>query len=429
MMPDESTVNKSNLQTEHKVVVLICYVTPILSILLMPFLREYAGFFINLRLPAETNYLDNLFNYTNLLIVIILSTFPLIWLGSIKLELHYGKVLYKRKPFAIGISIIFIVIASIAFKTERVQWFFLEAGKVRFEQSSFLRSLTFWKCEEIDFVQEKKKHQLLFLGSSQVNKGVDGKLLAAKSPELQVRVKALPGFSILQYQMLTDDIIKQKPDLIACWISEFDTFREQQIPANRLRYFATFYQTLQLSKLMGMKRLWHNRGQMADVYFASFMTFWCDRDMFKKLILDFWWPCLPFQKNNIETGNEAFLQHVKSLGRNIQQTDLVETNFDSLELFAKAIVKNGIKLYILEGINHPVAMPIYDPGSTFRRETRNRLRSMADRIGFCYVDESQIPVFDASDFADVVHLNDEARNRFTCFLADYFADPVNLRQN
>lgn len=281
----------------------------------------------------------------------------------------------------------------------------------------------------MDFVQKGDKHQLMLLGSSQVNLGIDGELLAARNPELQARVKALPGFSILQYQMLTAYVLKQKPDSVVCWISEYDMFYEQQIPANRLRYFATFDQTLQLSKLIGLKRLWLNRGEMADISFACVMSFWKDRDMLRELLINRLWTPVDISTGNRqgnEAEHEAFWQHVNTLKENIQRTDFVEVNFDSFKLFAQAIVASGIKLYVLEGIMHPEAMSAYDPDGTFRRETRNRLQSMADRRGFCYVDESQLPAFNTNDFADVFHLNDKARKRFTCFLSDYLMNNISI---
>lgn len=429
MMHDETEVYKSNLQTEYKFAFLICIITPVIAFIFLPFIRGYAGYFINLRLPDHINYLESLFSYTNILMVAILSILPLIWLGSIKLELRYGKGLHGKKPYAVGISVLIILIASIAFKTEKVQWFYLEAGKARFERFSFLRSLVFWKREQMDFVQKEEKHQLMLLGSSQVNLGIDGELLAARNPELQARVKALPGFSILQYQMLTAYVLKQKPDSVVCWISEYDMFYEQQIPANRLRYFATFDQTLQLSKLIGLKRLWLNRGEMADISFACVMSFWKDRDMLRELLINRLWTPVdisPGTRQGNEAEHEAFWQHVNTLKENIQRTDFVEVNFDSFKLFAQALVENGIMLYVFEGIIHPEAMSAYDPGSAFRCETRNRLRSMADRMGFCYVDESQLPAFNTNDFADVFHLNDKACKRFTCFLSDYLMNNISI---
>ena len=58
-MTDESKVYKSNLQTEYKFVLLICFITPFFAVIFLPFIRGYAGYFINLRLPDHTNYLEN----------------------------------------------------------------------------------------------------------------------------------------------------------------------------------------------------------------------------------------------------------------------------------------------------------------------------------------------------------------------------------
>ena len=263
----------------------------------------------------------------------------------------------------------------------------------------------------------------MFLGSSTMNFGVDGEQIETAHPDLQVRVKALPGFSILQYQMLADYVVEQRPDTLVCWISEYDFFHEQQVPANRLRFIATLKQTWQLVKILGLTQLWQDRGEVADISVGPMISFWRDRDLLKQLAVYRLWTQYDIstqQQQEIETKPDDVLEHVARIKKTMMRSEFVEVGFESFERFAATVVENDIKLYVFEGITHPVAMSAYDPNGVFRSETRNRLRTLADRLDFVYVDESELPEFKAGDFADVVHFNEGARWRFSAFLADYF---------
>ena len=143
MNSEPPNVYRTNLHLEQKSARLSCFFVPTAALIFLPFIRGYAGFFINLELPSQFNYLEHLFDFSNVVMAIMSSVFPLIWLACIKLEIRFETEEDKKIPYAAIIATICILGASILFKHERIQWFFLEAGKARFEKYSFPRSIVY----------------------------------------------------------------------------------------------------------------------------------------------------------------------------------------------------------------------------------------------------------------------------------------------
>ena len=92
-----------------------------------------------------------------------------------------------------------------------------------------------------------------------------------------------------------------------------------------------------------------------------------------------------------------------------------DAKFEAFAQFAKTITDAKIRLIVIEGESHPDTMNAYP--LEFRTETRQRLQSMSEKVGFQYADDGQRPSFDESDWRDAVHLNTNGRRRLTRYVA------------
>jgi len=391
---------------------------PLCVLASVPFLKSFFSYLVNLQVPKEWMRLGSIFEPKTLIVAAFFSVVPLLWAMCLKAERRFFKIIGHGQPVATIGAVLFVIMVCGLFRWHRVNWFFLEAVKVRAEEFSYPRSAAFWKRQTMDSLRRADNNNLILVGSSQMNFAVDSDLLSSEFANLIPIKKCLPGFGIMQYLMSAPEILSYHPDIVICWISEFDTHREDRIPANRLRYFPDLKQLWYLLQTLQPIDLWKNRSQLADIGFAGIIPLWKERDSMTLLLKNFWWPSS--SRLTEKTSNAKDTEIVKqreNLVRSVRRTELVEANFKAFRYFASLMVSKRIKLIVFEGKTNPMVSAAYNPA--FREETREQLRLMASEIGFTYVPESEMPRFTPDDYTDAYHLNKSARAQFTTFLVEY----------
>ncbi len=346
------------------------------------------------------------------LVAVAIVCLPLLsWLALSLYEHRKGQ----RWFLAAASACLCLIAVSALFAHQRTQWFFLEACKVRTERFSFSRSLVFWRSNSYNRQVSPAQSSIFAIGSSQVNFAINEALLSDRLPRYGIHKKTLPGFNVLQYKMVVPELRHLEADIVVCWLSEFDFFREDRIPANRLRGQATISQVVKLIQILPPALAWDNRAEMADVFFATVSPLWRDRDIIRVISRGFWWKTDSIDTAERVSGDSE--QQLENLRRSIRRTELLDVNFRSFAVFARQLADSGIRLIVFEGHTHPGVMRNYE--TSYRIETRSRLQAMSESIGFEYVTEKDMPVFTDVDFVDIYHVNEAAQNRFTLFLADY----------
>ena len=323
-------------------------------------------------------------------------------------------MLPRRWPWAVCASLVLTGILCLPFAVPRTKWFFLKAARLRFEGASFVRPITHWQLAAME-KPPKRGRRIAVVGSSQMDYAVDVKLMQEFMPKEQPEKWCLPGLGIMEYHLVARDLIGRQTDVAVCWLSEFDVFREERIPANRLRYFADLPELHDLLKALPMREAWRSRAQLADLA-AAIVPLWRQRDMIRRLVFDLWWPACAEESASQDAPAPDSFEHLReNLRRSIWRTGLVESNFESFQRFAEVLAANHVDLWVFEGWTNPLAAAVYDP--KLRVETRERFRQMSMRVPFRYVTEDQMPRFTAQDFRDAYHLGEEAKTRFTRYLA------------
>jgi len=415
-LPDERGLAEGRaevLDAERRVAAWVCRLMPVLALPALPFLRTGAAYLVNLRPPDRWADWPGALTVRFMAFAALLCTVPVVWWVGVRLERRHLGRSRRGWPVAPALTLLAVAAACLVFEQRRVQWFFLEAAKARIERDSFARNVINWKYDTLTYAPKPGKPLVVLLGSSQMDYAVDERLLAEALPGARVKKRWLSGFSILQYLVVAPEVLEQRPTAIVCWLSEFDAFREDRLPTNRLRFFSRAATLTLLAKILGPAECWGNRAQLADMTFASLAPLWRDRDLLRVLFRKFWWR-LPTAEPEPRMA-DVIARERENIRRAVRRTRLVEVNFRSFRRFAQMVTAQGVRLFVFEGSTHPDGTSIYDPG--FRPETRRRLERMAREVGFVYVPEEQMPRFSRRDFESIYHLNGPARRRFTHFLA------------
>lgn len=372
---------------------------------------------------------------------------PWAWLAGIDIE----RRLPKRIPWAATLALLLVVTVSIALTHPRVNWFFVEWAILRTPNPSFARNTLFW--QQSDFERTGEANSLLLpvrlVGSSQIYQGTDAALLVKECPLITVEKRCLAGFGPMQYPWLQDRILTPKPRLLVCWLSEFDFFREDDLPVNRLRWASTLDGCRRLESAVDLPTVaiserwesishgenwhphyrddWSMRGGYADLLMAAVNPLWRVRDHVRRVVFGYWWDVSRSSVESTEDGpqlaqSSEMSEARESLRMNVGQKRMVETNFRSFRMFAEELQLRGISLLVLEGSSHPEATAV-NP-SEFRVETRQRLRAMSQEVQFNYREENAMPRFQSGDFADAYHLNTAGRQRLSEFLGPLICENV-----
>ncbi|MEZ6131824.1 MAG: hypothetical protein R3C59_24455 [Planctomycetaceae bacterium] len=322
----------------------------------------------------------------------------------------------------VGLS---ILMTNLAFAHPRAGWIFQEAVKARAPQLDFARNIVSMQ-QRLGSAGSVAKAadtalRIGLIGSSQINLGVDSDQLSDDLQGAQVTKICLPGMVPLQYAALSQDIALQEFDIVVCWLSEFDFFREQTLPTSRLRWCCDHQNFGELRTMLEPRLLWGNRSDLADLAVATRVTVWQQRELFQMLAFRFWWPfdavAVKATKEEVQVGARLAnrKQGVANARKNIARTALLETNFAAFRNFRKHIMDSNARLIVLEGECHPQTMAAYDPD--FRIQTREWMRQLAVDHKFTFVEADQRFAIADSDWSDAVHLNESGRTKLTSFLS------------
>jgi hypothetical protein len=437
-----SQIPSSQLEIERAWAAALCRVSPLLGVAVGLLMAKYLLLLIYLKPPGALNDADSFHWKPGIMLGLCVSALPWIWLWSIDLQRkETGPKLLRNAPVAAMLSLAWVGMTCAAFSSQTAVWRFVEWAKIRTPNSSFARNTLQWEIR--DFEQGPtiagSAHLVGLLGSSQMNLGTDLDLLSRHAPGLRFEKMCLAGFGPLQYLWLKERFIERRFDTIVCWLSEFDFFREDELPVNRLRWAAN---------MEGCRRLWHAvdrpvfavgprilciqqglnwtqtandhwefRGDYADLALAALIPLWRHRDHMRRVAFNYWWNASLSSPVPVTISAESqLLIAQENLRQNIGRKRLVDANFLAFEQFVRTMKEHQIDVIVCEGTTHPLATAVYD--DAFRIETRNRLAKMAETVGFTYFESSQMPQFTKSDFADPYHLNDEGRTRFSVYLAE-----------
>lgn len=419
MMPQEvdaQAIRPLHLQAEQRVALCACWLVPACMIVCLPVMRGCAYYLVTLRTPECLWRWGDVLRPSLVLGAACVCALPFVWLAGVRAEMRRADRPRVAFAFAAVSAVVTATIAAVLFASAWPRWLFLEAVKVRSEPFSFARSLAFWQRDAQEWQPASGRVSTFLVGSSQMNFAVDAEMLSRQLPQVRVQKRCLPGFGVMQYAMVAPELLDRRADIVVCWLSEFDTFRDDRVPANRLRAFARWPQVWRLSLTLGQRESWRNRVEMSDLALASLMPFWRDRDLLRRLALHFWWRGQDGAQGQPPKwmGGDADRQRA-NLARSIRRTRLVAANFRAFRSFVRHVTSRGIRVLVFEGATNALYTSAYDP--RFRVETRERLQDMAREERFVYVDEGQMPVFGAGDFCDAYHLNRQARRRFTTYLA------------
>lgn len=448
-----SPAETSQLDVERRWASIVCRWSPLLGIFVWALAAKYLLFVMYLKPPPTA------LDWTEALrwkpaIVLGLCGFggPWLWLLAIDWQQRVVRCRRSRFPLAGILSLVWVGLVCLAFSSPRVVWFFVEWAKVRTPNPSFARNTLFWEARNFERKPEAEDHHhhsVGLVGSSQIYQGTDLDLLARQVPAARFEKNCLAGFGPLQYLWLKDRLLERRFNTIVCWLSEFDFFREDQLPVSRLRWAATpngcreLWHAIDRPFVNVRRRIaniqngsnwtddaddqWEFRGDYADLSFAAVVPIWRHRDHIRRALFAYWWnvslptPVAVDEGPQLAQSSDLPAAQV-SLRQNVGRKRLVDANFSAFQRFALVLKEHQIDLIVCEGTTDPRATAVYD--GTFRRETRNRLTRMAVASGFTYLDFERLPQFTESDFADPYHLNADGRTRFSEYLADILQQHV-----
>jgi hypothetical protein len=412
-----------------------CALIPVAALFAIPVLTKYLLFLTFLKPPAAGFGFGSWSQMKPAMMVLgAIEILASLWLAGVELELRRSRVAQTRLPLAAVAALVLVGAVCLALVYPKTRWTFAEWAKVRAPNPSFARNTLFWEAREFEQFGNKDvaTQQIDAVGSSQMNAAVDGVLLARLLPATTVEKRCLAGMGPMQYLTLQDRIAERGCRTIVCWLSEFDFYREDRVPINRIRWAATAAGTVALWNALEPLDRWSNRSELADLSFAAIVPIWRDRDHFRRTIFGYWWDLSrPAEAATDGAGSQLarsadFEVAKRNMAENVGDKQLVATNFRCFRRFAELCAKDGMNLIVFEGCSHPEIMKVYDPG--FRRQTRLAMQSMAAEAKFVYVPADEMPPFTAADFGDAYHLNDAGRAKFTRYLADYLKSPVRLSE-
>ncbi|QEF99484.1 hypothetical protein Mal15_35490 [Stieleria maiorica] len=358
---------------------------------------------------------------------VIAACAVLAWWLSLRIS-HIGS--RRGQWFAVAVAVVAVVcVTDRLADVSRARFVLEEAVKSRAPHLDFVRNIAFkQQTLRAPLPANVADRQRIFLvGSSQINLGIDAAQLRAKTSADEVVGVCMPGMVPLQYLAVADPLVRQRPSVVICWVSEFDFFRETTVPTVRLRWLMDRTSLLRIASTLSLRHQFVQRAQLADLALASLSTLWQQRSLFQMVAFRFWWDWdaegHTISEDEATVGGQLVDQEqgLRNIRRNIRRTPLVDSNFDAFAKFSALVVQSGGRLIVLEGESHPDAMAAYPP--EFRSETRRRLGQMAETIGFEYRTEGMRPSFGPDDWRDAVHLNQFGRERLTESVSELIRRP------
>ncbi len=392
---------------------------PLLVVILIPLMGRFLLWFLFLHPVESTIQWSHLFQSKAIVLSLGVIVIPVLWWCGLKLEKTK-----QRKLWAVVLIILFVTAVNMLFTSSKVRWTFVEWAKVRTPNPSFARNTLFWEQRNFERRSQRSlkpnRQQVHLIGSSQTFQATDLQLLRDETEDYYFEKNCLAGFGPMQYQFLWSRISERNPDIIVCWLSEFDFYREEKLPTSRLRWGSSFEGIITLSQQCDTKIVWDSREELADLIIAASLPVCRNRDHIKRAMLNYWWDRsrpLGVETQQVEVlaksvGLEDARIHLKN---NVTRSRLLDVNFRCFQQFALRCKDANIKLIVFEGQSHPQAITSYD--ANFKKETRDRLTAMSQLCGFQYHAAFKIPKFTQKEFADAYHLNEQGRIRWSKFLA------------
>ena len=407
------------LDYERRAARVACIIGPVLAVVLLPAIANGWRYVLFLTPPTSSFDWWRGFTYRPALALAGgIALVPWIWLAALELQRKCSFICTVTVPLAATLGLCGVATFCAVLQTPAATWYFVEWAKLRTPNPSFARNTLFWeqRAFEVEGVSQPRTRVGL-VGSSQVYSGIDSRQLAADLPASRVEKNCLAGLGPMQYPVLINRVDERGFDQVVCMISEFDMFREDDVPLNRLRWAANFAGIRRLWSTLSVEERWKNRATLADLAFACYCPVWRLRDAFQRTLFGYWWdisriapPADGRSQSNLAISGDLEAAR-ESVHRNVRRTAFVEVNFKCFRLFAEHLVKNQVTLVVLEGQLHPCAEGRVPAG--FRIETRCRMAEMAIAVGFIYLPQASLPALDQDDFADGYHLNGQGRSRLT----------------
>jgi hypothetical protein len=345
-------------------------------------------------------------------------------------------------PWSAGLAVLWLCLLSLVLVHPRGTWFFVEWAKVRTPNPSFARNTLMWAARDFEHAgSESAATRVTIVGSSQIYAATDLAVLQTMAPEVRFQKQCLAGFGPMQYPWLVERILAHRPHVVVCWLSEFDFYREDEWPVNRLRWASSLaglqrlitatdvpvidltarIETMKMGRNWGgtYHDLWTQRGAAADLTLAAVSPIWRNRDHLRQTLFGYWWDRSRPPTHStpaVALAESADLDLAReNLKQNMGRKTHVATNFRSFEQFVTRLKEHQIDVVIIEGETHPEALAVCDPA--WRIDTRQRLIALSDLLELRYIPAESRTSFTVADFADPYHLNTAAQERFSRDLA------------
>ncbi len=405
-----------------------CLASPLLALVVWGLAARYLLFVLYLKPPTPLASLtDALFWKPSLGLGVLTFAAPWCWWASTRWTCGRG-----RFPWSALLAVVAVAGFCVALDQPRLKWFFVEWCLIRTPSSSFARNTLKWEQRQFERTSSRTPSAPLvrLVGSSQIYQGTDLAVLESALPDVVWEKNCLAGFGPLQYPWLLEVLLDPPPRMVVCWLSEFDFFREDELPVNRLRwastssgvarlYTAVNWPTVDISERTkaltdgrnwpdDISDQWSLRCGYTDLEVAALVPLWRERDHFRQVFFHYWQdlsnPAEARSATEPQLAESAGMEQARiSLGNNVGRKRLVDANFDAFAQFARELSSRGITLLVCEGTTHPDATVVYDP--ELRNETRRRLQQLSETTDFQYLDESQLPRLTRDEFVDPYHLN------------------------
>ncbi len=270
-------------------------------------------------------------------------------------------------------------------------------------------------------VLESDDFRIGLVGSSQVAAGFDRDMMSDALGNSSAELGLVLGMTPPQYLMLAENVNRQRFDVVVCYLSEFDFYRDEGITAERLAWGAAPGFATDLASQATSQQLFRDRSEFAWISLAQWSTLWRHREHLRNTLFH-WWEDLRSHREShanvvdmIASQADASAETLETL--RAADHEYLGANFWSFQQFCNKVSARGTAIIIIEGACHSEVMSEFPNAA--RRQTRQTLREIASGCGATYLAEDQIPSFSDSDFVDGTHLGAVGRERLTRFLVDH----------
>ncbi len=436
----------------------LCRLSPLLAVVSWACTVKLFHFVVFLRpLNQQLSFTEGATWLPAWAIGLAVATVPWLWKFSLEAssKLQNAASLSRLAPL---FTTSLVLLGPLALNHPAVRWTFCEWSIIRTPNPSFARNTLFWEQRKFEqsLGSNPKSKKVALIGSSQIYQATDTELIC-KATGYSVEKNCLAGMGPIQYSFLEKRILERSPDICVLWLSEFDFYREDEIPSNRLRWAADFNSTFRLlrsvsehqpffdvySRLRPIAKLrnwdndvtdvWRQRGEFADLTLASISPAWRNREHFQQVAFWYWWNLSspinlsetteqPPTNSTLAQGISGLSEAKTNLQNNLGEKRMLEVNFAAFENFCRTLTLRDVRLVVVEGQSQPGLMRSFP--NRYRNQTRQNLSILARKYEFEYLNENKTPRFSDIDFSDPYHLNSTAKNRFSQFLVEIIRSEI-----